>query len=82
MTDALPAAGQVVLKYRKDEDTSFTTIFTHTTDNSISHDAVNIESSGAQLPEFREIIFRIESTGNAKITGLKFKYDVLPKNAY
>lgn len=73
----LPASGQVVLKYRKDEETSWTTIFTETTDNAIAHDSVNIESTGANLPDFREIQFRIESTGGAEITGFKFVYDVL-----
>lgn len=69
----LPTAGQVVLKYRLNEETSYTTIFTNSVDNSISHTAVNIESSGVTLPEFKEIQFRIESTGGAEITGLKFK---------
>lgn len=78
----LPTAGQVVLKYRKDEDTSYTTIFTHTTDNSISHAAINIESSGAALPEFKEIVFRIESTGKAEITGIEYRYEVVPKDIY
>jgi len=82
MTEALPTAGQVVLKYKKDEDTSYTTIFTEATDNSISHSAVNIESSGAFLPEYKEIQFRIESTGGAVITGLKFKYELLDKDFY
>lgn len=81
-TAPMPAAGQIVLKYRKDEDTSFTTIFTHTTDNSISHSAINIESSGATLPEYKEIIFRIESVGGAEITGLKFKSEIIDKDLY
>lgn len=82
MTDYLPAAGQVVLKYKKDEETSYTTIFTEATDNSISHSATKIESSGAILPEFKEICFRIESTGGAVITGLKFKAELLDKDIY
>ena len=69
MTEPLPAAGQVVIKYKKDAETSFTTIFTHNTDDSLFHEAVNIESSGAALPEFRELSLRIESTGGAVITG-------------
>ena len=81
-TDPLPTAGQIVLKYRKNEETSYTTIFTHTTDDSISHSAINIESSGATLPTFKEIQFRIESTGNAKITGLKFKYEIISNDLY
>ena len=78
----LPSAGQIVLKYRKDEETSWTTIFTHTTDNSISHSAINIESSGANLPEYKEIQFRIESVGGAEITGFKFKEEILDKDIY
>lgn len=69
--EPLPADGQVVLKYRKDEETSWTTIFTHTTDNSIRHTAINIESSGTPLPDFKELQLRVESTGGAVITGLR-----------
>ena len=71
----LPAAGQIVLKYKKDADSSFTTIFTHTTDDSISHSAINIESSGANLPEFKEIRFRVESTGGAEVTEISCKHE-------
>ena len=82
MTEYLPTAGQIVLKYKKDEDTSWTTIFTEATDNSISHSAINIESSGANLPEFKEIQFRIESTGGAVITALKYKWEEIDKDIY
>lgn len=82
-TVPLPTAGQVVLKYRKDEETSFTTIFTEATDNSISHSAINIESSGISLPtDYKEIQFRIESTGGAEITGFSFKEEVVGKRTY
>src|SRR3990167_9320846 len=79
---ALPAAGQIVLKYRVNEETSYTTIFTHTTDNSLSHSAINIESSGATLPQFREIQFRVESTGFAEIVGLSFKWEEIETKMY
>lgn len=82
MFDPLPAAGSVTLKYRKNEETSWTTIFAHTTDNSISHGAINIESTGATLPVFKEIQFRIESSGGSIITGLKFKYQELDNRLY
>lgn len=85
-TEYLPANGQVVLKYATDEDIgtdSWTTIFTDTTDNSISHSAVNIESSGAALPrDYKEIAFRIESTGGAEITGLSFMEEITAKRTY
>ncbi len=82
MSAPLPTAGQVVLRYRKDEETTWTTIFTNTTDNSISHSAINIESSGITLTEFKEIQFRIQSTGGAEITGLKFRAEEIDKDFY
>ena len=75
--EKLPSAGQVVMKYKKDEETSFTTLFTESTDNAVKHECVNIESTGAQLPQFREIQFRIESTGGAVITGFGFNQEKL-----
>lgn len=80
--EPLPADGQVVLKYKKDEETSYSTIFTHNTDDAISHSAVKIESTGATLPEFKEIQFRIESTGGAVITGMKLHYEEIEKDLY
>lgn len=81
-TVALPAAGQIVLKYRVNEETSYTTIFTHTTDNSLSHSAVNIESSGATLPQFRELQLRVESVGGAEVTGISFKAEEVDSKLY
>lgn len=83
MTQPLPAAGQVVLSYKIDENISgstFTTIFTNTTDDSISRTAVNIESSGANLPEYKELVLRIASTGGAVVTGLKLQYEIISKD--
>ena len=82
MTEYLPASATVVLKYKKNEETTFTQIFTHTSTGSISHDAINIESSGATLPEYKEIQFRIESTVGAVITGLRFKSEIIDKGLY
>ena len=74
----LPAAGSVVLKYRIDNETAYTTIFTNTTDNSISRTLPVIASSGATLPkQYKEIQFRIESTGGAEITELSFNEEIL-----
>ncbi len=72
MHEYLPTAGQIVIKYKKDEETSFTTIKTNTTDNSVATIATNI-ASGISLPKYREITFRIESTGGAVPTGLVYK---------
>ena len=80
--DALPDNGQVVLKYKKDADTSWTTIFTDATDDAISHSAVNIESSGEKITDIKEIRLRIESTGGAEITGFSFKTEETGKRLY
>lgn len=82
MTEYMPTDGQIVLNYKKDEDTSWTLLFTHTTDNSLGHGTVNIESSGVTLPDFKEIQFQIISTGGAEITGLKFKCEFIDKQLY
>lgn len=78
--EPLPANGQVVVRYSADASiddapATFTTILTSSTDDAIRKTAINIESSGANLPTFKEIIFEIQSTGNAVVTGLKFKYE-------
>lgn len=83
MTEPLPTAGQVIMKYRTDHNTSWTTILTTTTDNEISHSAVNVESSGAALPkDWKEIHFRLESTGNAIITGFSYKAEITDRRLY
>ncbi len=74
-TEALASAGKVVCKYKKDEETAWTTIFTNTTGNSVSYEAVSIESTGVTLPTFKKIQFRIEVIGNTTITGFKFKFE-------
>lgn len=87
-TEALGGTQSIVVAYRKDEDITsgtgaWTTISTHTTANSISRSAINIESSGANLPEFKEIQFRITSELGAKaITGFKFKAELVDKDMY
>lgn len=87
MTEPLHSAGTITLKYRKptnaiDQTTLWTTIFANSTADSISHDAINIESSGADLPQFDEIQFRIESLGGAVITGLRFTYEIIDSGLY
>jgi len=74
-TAPLPTAGQVVLKFKADAETSWTTISTTTTDNSVSVEDIIVRGTGQNLPEYNEIQFRIESTGGAEITGLKFVYE-------
>lgn len=81
-TEKLPTDGQVILAYRKDGTIAWTTIFTNTEDDSISHEAVNIEASGVNLPQYKEIEWRIESTGGAVITGFSFKEEIILKRKY
>jgi hypothetical protein len=82
MTSPIPNGSTYTLKYRADAETSWTTIFTESTVDTISHSSINIESSGATLPEYKEIQFRIESTGGAEITGFSFMEDILGKRLY
>lgn len=78
-TEPLPTAGSYTVSYRKDEETAYTTIFTHSTDNSLSHTAINIESTGATLPQYNEIQFQITATGGATITGFSFEAEITDK---
>ena len=80
MHEPLPTAGIVTLKYRLKETDTWTTIYTHTTDDSRYHDTINIESDGSELPEYREIMFRAESLGGAVVTGIKYKYEEIDDN--
>jgi hypothetical protein len=73
--EPLPAAGQVVLKYKVD-GSAYTTIFTETTDSVLFTESVK-DSSGDVFTSGREYEFRIESTGAAVITGIKYKYELL-----
>lgn len=72
------ASGEsVTVKYRVDGATSWTTIGSDSTDGDISRTFVNIESTGADFSAFREVEFRIESTGGAEILGFKVKATIL-----
>jgi len=74
ITEPLMSGEQVVVKYKKDDDTTFaTTVLTHSTTNEIQLSS-EVDSNGNTLPNFREITFRLESTGGARITGLKYDY--------
>ncbi len=86
MTEKKPAVGitgaKVILKYRKDGDTTWIIIHTDTAEDSIGHGSINIEADGSNLPEYKEIEFRIESYSGAVITGLKFKSEIVSKELY
>ena len=71
----MPAAGQIVLDYLVNETTSWTTIFTWSTDNELYHEARSQETDDVTFAQFREVDFRIRSTGNAVPTGLYVQYE-------
>ena len=76
-TEPMPAAGQIILGYKTDAQTSFTAIFTDTTDNQISFSAIT------GLPkDYKEIQFQILSTGNAVPTGFSFREKITGKRIY
>jgi hypothetical protein len=76
-TAPLPASSTVTVSYRVDDETSYTTIGTMTTQGEVSRDIVNIESTGLDFSFFKEVQFKIESDGGAEITGIKIKAQFL-----
>ncbi len=70
-TAPLPSGAFVTVKYRFDDDTSFTTIGTYSTEGGLSRDFFNIEASAIDFTSFQEAEFILESEGGAEITGYK-----------
>ena len=79
---ALGATGKVVMKYKKNEETGWTEIFTDTTADALSHQATNLEASGKVLPIFKEISFRFLLTGEAELTAYKMIWEPLSQKNY
>lgn len=71
----LTGTGGIVVKYRKDEETNFTTLFTASTANLMYYALTRSAFPAGSIPKFNEIQFRIESTGNNKPTSLWFEYE-------
>lgn len=69
MTEPLPSGGSLTVKYKKDEESSFTTIGSFSTTNGIKYDFININSTGLPLPSFNRLKLRFESTGGAEFKG-------------
>jgi hypothetical protein len=78
--EAQPANGQVVLKYRTDRASSYTTVFTDTT-NSSTFTERTADTNGTDFTNGREFEFRIESTGGTVITGFTYEYRNLKSEA-
>lgn len=71
----LTASASFTISYRKNAETSFTTLKTQSTDNTVETEIVNVVSSGNPLPTFNEIQFRVQSDNGAEITGLEVLFD-------
>jgi|TARA_R100000501_G_C2624590_1_gene117856 hypothetical protein len=71
---ALTSGQTMVVKYRANEESSWTTIMTSSKVDSLSKEATMEIDQNRNLKNFREMQFRLESTGGAEITGFLFKY--------
>lgn len=81
-TDELPNGQTVSVYYRKDDDLNYVAgwvkICDHTTGK--SKESTRIESTELNLPSFKEIQFKITSTGgNADVTGFSFTFEPTTK---
>lgn len=80
MTAPLLSGQQIVLKYRVDSNdnaaAAWTTILTDSTVGSVAHERV-LDASGTEFTSGREYEFRIESTGGAEPTELRYKIEPL-----
>lgn len=72
----LPSGATASLYYRVDSTSAWTKIFDEATDNALAREA-GVDNAGNDFFNFKEIQFKIESTGNATITGLFFEFVTL-----
>lgn len=79
-TKAQPTAGTTTAKYRKDEETTYSTIGSNSTDNDTRH-RFHL-ANGNKFPTFIEQQLRVESTGGTVITGLAYSYEVIEDSPY
>lgn len=77
-TAPLPANGSITVKYSVDGG-AYETLFTETTDNRITT-FTDSDSTGAPLKDGYEYQFKIESTGGAEVTELRYEYKVIDLN--
>ena len=76
MTEKMPADGQVILKFRIDGRNVWRTIFSHTTDNSLSHGAINQEPKITPLTATVSIASPavVSSTAHGLVRGERFYF--------
>lgn len=80
LCETLPTAGQIVLKYKVDNGTSWSAAILTETTNSVER--TQVINASAAIPQFQTIEWRIESTGGAVITGFSFKYEEIKSGIY
>jgi len=74
--DPLPAAGEVILRYKLDGVSSYTLVATNNTNDATVIDWIGVDSSGNQLGVGRDIEFQLESSGKAVINEFRYQYEV------
>jgi len=79
-TEDLPSGASVVVKYRTDEDDSWTTLSTSSTTGTEIHNFTT--ASGSPIGRFQEIQFRVELTGNAPIKNIYVSLEELDTTPY
>jgi hypothetical protein len=71
----LTTGQSVVVKMKRDADTSWTTIATRNTVGEISREIGNVEATGAIIAPAKEWQFRIELLGGAEFTGYELELE-------
>ena len=69
-TEPLPTNGQIVVKYKVDSDSSWTTLLTHDTEGDV------VKELRQALKTGRDFQYRLESTNGAAITSFRAKYEI------
>jgi len=77
----LPSNGSVKVEYRINDVTAWTEIGTDTTDGSVRSTYIK-DATTATLKQFKEVQFRLTSTGGAVITELSFDTEIVKDKSY
>lgn len=70
MTEPIPSGGSYTVKMKRDAESSYTTVATNSTANSLGKEHINIESTQAALGECKELQLQVTSTGGCVPTGV------------
>jgi len=82
--EPLPASAQILLKARKNEETTFTTIatFTETNRSKFRITAMKAKNLLAGLDKAKQVRFRLESTAGAVITGFQAVFNEVQDDTF